>query len=563
MSVEPAARPSSAPDPRDERLFPVLDERHLELIEQAGSPRELAPGEVLFEHGVRDAPFVVLTRGRLEFHDRGPDGDRYINDLLPGTFVGDLSIFTGEPTIAECRACSPSRVIVLDRPVLQELTAQHPDLGDLLLGTMALRREWLDGRGFGQTRVIAGRSSSEAFQIRDLLARNLIPHRWIDVAVEPEDASALAGLGLSDADAPVVVQGNDVLRRAVIDDVATRLGLRADVDGRCYDVAVVGAGPAGLAAAVYATSEGLDTVVFDAFAPGGQAGTSSRIENYLGFPTGIAGSDLARRAVLQARRFGATLSSVHPVTVVRRLPDGAEGRFALDLGDGQSASARSVVIATGARYRRLEADGVERFEGAGVYYAASHAEALHCSGDDVVVVGGANSAGQAALHLARFAATVHLVVRRTDLRETMSAYLVDRIEADPGVRVHRGTRITAFHGREDDPDTLRGVTLTDAADDEREVATGAVFVLIGGTAPTETVSGLVELDRGGFILTGLQAERRLTETGRTPERTPFLLETTAPGLFAIGDVRADSSKRVATAVGDGALAVRYLHGLLA
>lgn len=566
--ARPDIAPPSAPDPHDERLFPLLSADQLRVIAEAGTARRLRAGDVVFDHGARNAPFVVLTAGRLEFFDRNPDGDSFINELLPGTFVGDLSIFTGDPTLAECRAGIDSTVLILDMPGLREMTAQHPDLGDLLLSTMSLRREWLEGRGFGQARLFGTRSSKEAFGVRDLLARNLIPHRWMDTSLDPATAHALDALGLSADDLPVLVQGTIVLRRATVDGVASHLGLRADVDGELFDVAVLGGGPAGLAAAVYGTSEGLRTVVFDAFAPGGQAGTSSLIENYLGFPTGLPGSELAQRAVLQAQRFGAVLSSAHTVTAVRvleehraasigdRLPPGA--RFRLELSDGQSACARAVIVATGARYRRLEAEDVERFEGAGVYYAASHTEALQCADEVAVVVGGANSAGQAALNLAKFARQVHLVVRRPDLRETMSTYLVSRIEASPTISVHLGAQITAFRGA----DSLASVTLTRTDGAVEEIPTAAVFVLIGGAAATEAVADIVELDDRGFILTGQLAERRLRDLGRAPERPPFLLETTCAGVFAVGDVRAEATRRVAAAVGDGSLAIRYVHDLL-
>ena len=423
--------------------------------------RAYAAGDVLYEQGTREAPFIVLRSGRVEFFDRGPDGDRYVATLLPGTFIGDLDVFTGEPTLVACVAVEDCRALVMTREDLRRLTADRPDVADLLLTTMIARRDWLEGNGYGQCRVLGTRWSREAFEIRELLGRNLVPYRWVDLAARSGDAAAegeallLEALGVSAADLPVLVEGMSVLRRPDLEAVASHFGLRAHVDGSSWDVAVVGAGPAGLAAAVYSASEGLSTVVLDAFAPGGQAGTSSRIENYLGFPTGVSGSELTRRAVLQARRFGALVSSCHDVVRVQRVDPARPGSgFRLDLSDGQALTARVVVVATGATYRRLDAEGADRFDGAGVYYAASHTEAVQCAGEEAVVVGGGNSAGQAALHLARYATRVHVVVRGDDLGATMSAYLVDRLGAHPRITVWLRTRLTAFRGH----DGLDGAT---------------------------------------------------------------------------------------------------------
>ncbi len=521
---------------------------------------------------MRDDTFFVLHSGRVEFFYRGPDGDRFINTLLPGTFIGDLSIFTGEPTIAACIAAEPSRALVMSREALRQLTADRPDVADLLLSTMIARREWLEGNGYGQSRVLGTRWSREAFAIRELLGRNLVPYRWVDVEAGASAGSAeavgdsllLDALGYTAGDTPVLVEGTSVLRRPDVEEVAGHFGLRAAVDGTDWDVAVVGGGPAGLAAAVYGASEGLSTVVFDAFAPGGQAGTSSRIENYLGFPTGLSGAELTRRAVLQARRFGAVLSSCHDVVRVERADPGrAGGGFRLHVTDGQQLTARAVVVATGAEYRRLDAEDVDRFDGAGVYYAASYTEALQCAGEEAVVVGGGNSAGQAALHLARYAARVHLVVRGGDLGASMSAYLVDRITAAPSVEIHLRTRVSAFHGGQG----LDAVTLETAGDGgavtARRVETHAVFVLIGAVARSGAVRDLVATDRAGFLLTGPDAAAHLARAGGADGHDPLLLETTEPGVLAVGDIRYGSTKRVATAVGDGAMAVRFVHELAA
>lgn len=550
----------------------MIGSEQLDAIAERAVGRAYAAGDVLYEHGAREAPFIVLLSGRVEFFDRGPDGDRFVATLLPGTFIGDLDIFTGEPTLVACVAAEDSRALVMSRGDLRRLTADRPDVADLLLTTMITRRDWLEGNGYGQCRVLGTRWSREAFEIRELLGRNLVPHRWVDVSAPAGDTASgghavlLEALGVAAADLPVLVEGMSVLRRPDLEAVAHHFGLRADIDGSRWDVAVVGAGPAGLAAAVYSASEGLSTVVLDAFAPGGQAGTSSRIENYLGFPTGVSGGELTRRAVLQARRFGALISSCHDVACVERVDPDRPGRgFRLKLADGQHLTAHVVVIATGAVYRRLDADGADRFDGAGVYYAASHTEAVQCTDEEAVVVGGGNSAGQAAMHLARYATRVHLVVRGDDLGATMSAYLVDRVRADPRISVQLRTRLTAFTGE----DGLEGVTAVTAGPDGDSrtwrIATHAVFVLIGAAARSGAVRKLVATDRAGFLLTGPDAAAYLTNRPGDPSLAhhPQLLETTEPGVLAAGDIRCGSTKRIATAVGDGAMAVRFAHESIA
>jgi thioredoxin reductase (NADPH) len=421
---------------------------------------------------------------------------------------------------------------------------------------MVVRREWLQGRGLGQQRLIGSRWSGEAFTVRELLERNLVPFTWHDLATDEESRVLLDGLGIGDADCPVLVRSDSVIRRATVSSVADELGLRAQVDGRDFDVVVLGGGPAGLAAAVYASSEGLSTLVVERFAPGGQAGTSARIENYLGFPTGLSGADLTRRATLQARKFGAVISSVHEAADVSE--PGSGGLREIGLADGQRVRGRCVVLAPGADYRRLPAENAESFEGSGVYYAATHIEAQQCSGEDVVVVGGGNSAGQAVVKLADHAREVHVVTRRR-LELAMSRYLVDQIEAKSNVRVWSGCEVRALEGEE----KLEAVVISGAGPDRR-VETSAVFPMIGATPRSEGLVDFVGQDDKGFVVTG-------EEAGRHPEfsrhwdgadRGPLLLECTRRGVFAIGDVRRGSTKRVAAAVGDGALVVRSIHASL-
>jgi thioredoxin reductase (NADPH) len=405
-------------------------------------------------------------------------------------------------------------------------------------------------------RLIAPRGSRRAFEVRDLLERNLLPVRWYDVDTDEDSAAMLDWLGIPREDTPVLVHATNVLRNPSAAQVARSLGLRADVDGERFDLVVLGAGPAGLAAAVYGGSEGLRTFVAEAWAPGGQAGTSTRIENYLGFPSGISGIELTRKATLQARRFDAVMSSYHRAV---ELADGHEGLVRVDLDDGQHVLARSVVMATGARWRELKAEGVDRFRGAGVYHAAMATDAERCRDEDVIVVGGGNSAGQAAIHLGTRARSVRIVVRGKALKSTMSAYLVDRIERSPRIEVMTETEIAAVHGGS----TVESVDLRSRGDLQRVHAT-AVFVMIGAEPCTEASTGMLAVDPAGYLLCGAGAATCDGHLGwPLADREPHLLETVRPGVFAAGDVRAGASKRVAGAVGDGAMVVRFAHEVLA
>ena len=413
------------------------------------------------------------------------------------------------------------------------------------------------GRGLGQQKLIGSRWSGEAFAVRELLERNLVPFTWHDLATDEEGRALLEGFGIGEEECPVLIRSDDVIRRATVTSVADELGLRAQVDGQAFDVVVLGGGPAGLASAVYAASEGLSTLVLERFAPGGQAGTSARIENYLGFPTGLTGSDLARRATLQARKFGAVISSVHEASGVSESE--VDGFRAIALADGQGVRGRCVVLASGADYRRLPADNAERFEGLGLYYAATHIEAQQCAAEDVIVVGGGNSAGQAVVRLAATVRQVHVVARRP-LEAAMSRYLVDQIEDKPNVQVWTGCEVRALEG----DGKLESVVISGGGPDQR-VETTAVFAMIGASPRSEGLVDFVGQDDKGFVVTGDDAGRHpdFSRHWNGTERGPLMLECTRPGVFAIGDVRRGSTKRVAAAVGDGALVVRSIHASLA
>jgi thioredoxin reductase (NADPH) len=542
-------------DPDDPTLFPRLTSEQIDYLAKIGTQMSFARGELVFEHGQRETPLYVVQSGAVDIIDQAPEGDRYFTQCQRGTFIADLSMFTGEPTLAAGFAAEPTSLVALPPEDVRRVVATTTELGDLLLRTMVTRREWLQGRGLGQQRLIGARWSSEAFAVRDLLERNLVPFTWHDLADDEESRALLDGLGVGDADCPVLIRSDSVIRQATVTSVADQLGLRAQIDGQTFDVVVLGGGPAGLATAVYASSEGLSTLVVERFAPGGQAGTSARIENYLGFPTGLTGAELTRRATLQARKFGAVISSVHAGARVSEPVAG--GLREVLLADGQRVQGRCVVLAPGADYRRLPAENADRFEGQGLYYAATHIEAQQCVAEDVVVVGG-NSAGQAAVKLADHARQVHVVARRR-LELAMSRYLVDQIEAKPSVRVWSGCEVRALEGDE----KLEAVVISGAGPDRR-VKTSAVFAMIGASPRSERLVDYVGRDDKGFVVTGEEARQhpdfhRHWDGG---DRGPLMLECTRRGVFAIGDVRRGSTKRVAAAVGDGALVVRSIHASL-
>jgi thioredoxin reductase (NADPH) len=546
------------PDLADEVLFPRLSDAKLGWLAERGERRSFLPDDVLYEHAQRDAPFYVIERGLVEFIDRKPGKNVHVGQADGRTFIGDIAAFTGEPTISACVAVEPTDVIAFERAGLRDMVARWPELGEHIFRTLLARRAWDEAEGHGVMRLIAPRGSRRAFEVRDLLERNLLPVRWYDVDTDADSAAMLDWLDIPRSETPVLVHATEVMRNPSAAQVARSLGLRADVDGQRFDIVVLGAGPAGLAAAVYGGSEGLRTFVAEAWAPGGQAGTSTRIENYLGFPVGISGTELTRKATLQARRFDAVLSSFHRVV---ELADGPEGLVRVDLDDGQHVLARTVVMATGARWRELNAEGVERFRGAGVYHAAMATDAERARGEDVIVVGGGNSAGQAAVHLGSRARSVRIVVRGKALKSTMSHYLVDRIERAPNIEVMTETELSAVHGT----GTVESVDLIHRPTGAiANVASTAVFVMIGADPCTEATTGMLAVDPAGYLLCGNGAAN-CEGYLRWPltDREPHLLETVRPGVFAAGDVRAGAANRVAGAVGDGALVVRFAHDVLA
>jgi thioredoxin reductase (NADPH) len=546
------------PDQDDEVVYPRLSEAKLHWLEKkkGGERRSFEPGDVLYEHAVRDAPFFVLLSGEVEFVDRKPGKDVHVAAAGARTYIGDIAAFTGEPTISAAVAVEPTEALVFERSALRRMVADWPEFGEMIFRTLLARRAWHEEHGYGVMRLIAPQASRRAFEVRDLLERNLLPVHWYDVDNDPESTEMLNWLEVPKEETPVLVHAREVLKNPSPSQVARSLGLRAEVDAQRFDLVVLGGGPAGLAAAVYGGSEGLRTLVVESWAPGGQAGTSTRIENYLGFPTGIGGRELTTKATLQARRFDAVLSSYHRAT---ELADGPEGLVRIDLDDGQHVRARSLVMATGARWRELHAEGMDRFRGAGVYHAAMPTDAERARDKDVIVIGGGNSAGQAASALAQRARSVRVVVRGSALKSTMSRYLADRVERSPRIEVMTETEVVSLHGSA----VVESVTLQSRDGSREDVDTNAVYVMIGAEPCTEVSDGMLATDDAGFLLCGDGATNCAGHIAwPLHDREPALLETVRPGVFAAGDVRAGASNRVAGAVGDGALVVRFAHELL-
>jgi thioredoxin reductase (NADPH) len=546
MSTETRSPLAETPD-RD-GAFPRLSERQIDMLAAQGTRRPTEPEEVLFSQGDADYDFFVVLAGTVAiFADRGTEAEQLIAVHRPGSFLGELSLLTGQPAFFTAVVQEPGEVLQAPPERLLRIVSRDPALGDLVLRAFLLRRELLSGVGVG-LKIVGSRFAADTRRLRDFAARNRLPHRWIDLERDPAAETLLSQLGVAPEETPVVVFGDRVLRNPRNAELAAAIGLReTQTPAAVSDLVVVGAGPAGLAATVYGASEGLATVALDGVATGGQAGATSRIENYLGFPSGISGAELAERAAIQARKFGAGVT-VGSYATALELRDGV---YAIALDDGTTLETRTVVIATGARYRKLAVERLERFEGAGVYYAATFMEAQLCVGDAVAVVGGGNSAGQAALFLAEHARHVYLLLRHEDLGRDMSRYLADRIERASGIEVLRETEVRELVG----DDALEGVVVEHLPNRaRRQLEVGELFVFIGAAPCTAWLGDVVALDENGYVLTGPDAA---PATG--PDGVPQLLETSEPGVLAAGDVRSASVKRVASAVGEGAMAVRLVH----
>jgi thioredoxin reductase (NADPH) len=527
--------------PDRDGAFPRLSQEQIERLSAHGERRHTEADEVLFRAGDVDYDFFVVLEGKVA--TESDDGVIAVHG--PGRFLGELSLLTGQAAFFAAIVREPGDVLVVPVARLRALVGADPALGDVILRAYLLRRELLIGLGAG-FKIIGSRFSPATRTLREFAARNRLPHRWIDLENDADAEALLQSLGIRPDETPVVIWGGDrVLRNPSAEDLARVVGLKPpsiptqDV----WDLIIAGAGPSGLAAAVYGASEGLTTVVLDAIAVGGQAGTTMRIENYLGFPAGISGTELATRASIQASKFGARVAV--PADAASLSLD--HGNHIVGLADGNSLVGRAVVIATGAHYRRLDVPDLERFESVSVFYEATLMEALVCAGDPVAVVGGGNSAGQAALFLARHAPRVRLLIRDGDLRKDMSRYLADRIETSDAIDVLPHTEVRELVGDERGGALEALIVEDNRTGERRSLDAKALFVFIGAEPCTPWLAGEIAMDQKGFVLTGAAAGAQ------------SLLQTSRPGVLAVGDVRSGSIKRVASAVGEGSMAVRLVH----
>ena len=534
--------------------FPRLSDEHRDRLREVGNARRVDPGEVLFREGDESYNFFVVESGAVAIVEGYGTDNRVIAIQGPHRFLGDLNLLTGARVYLTAVVRDPGEVIEVDVHRMRRLLADEEELGNIVLSAYLARRSVLIDVGAG-VRVIGSRFSPDTRRLREFLARNRVPYHWVDLEDDEEADAMLRAIDVAPADTPVVLGAGTVLRNPSTDELAREMGLGArGAPPPLCDVVIVGGGPAGLAAALYGASEGLDTQAVDAIAFGGQASTSSRIENYLGFPAGVSGSELAARAILQAKKFGARL--VVPARAIGLARE--NNHFTIELDNGDVVNGRTMIVATGAQYRKLDVPDLERYEGVGVYYAATQAESKMCEDDPVLVIGGGNSAGQAALFLSRYARSCRLMIRGGDLGKSMSRYLIDELDRHPQIELMTHSQVVALQGEH----ALEAVVVEDTRTGERrELDAKALFVFIGAEPHTAWLDGNVAMDEHGFLLTGRDL-RDEQLTGYAGDR-PLFLETSQPGMFAVGDVHSGSIKRVASAVGEGSMAIRLVHQRLA
>lgn len=546
-----------APSTAD-RLFPVLSPAQVARIGARGHLRTTRRGEVLFEPGTQVAAFFLVTAGEIEVDQPSERGDLVFAVLERGQFTGEVNLLAGRRALARARVTQAGEVIELGREQLLALVQTDAELGEIILRAFILRRAELIAQGRGDAVLLGSNHCAATLGVKEFLTRNGHPYAYIDLDRDTDVQQFLDRFHVTPADVPVLIcRGELVLRRPTNQEIADCLGFNAGIDAtRVRDLIIAGAGPAGLAAAVYGASEGLDVLVLEAHAPGGQAGSSSRIENYLGFPTGVSGQELTGRAYAQAQKFGAQIMIARGAARIScgRAP------YGIEISGGRNVQARAIIIATGAAYRRLPIRDLARFEGLGIYYAATFMEAQICGGEEVVVVGGGNSAGQAAVFLAQGATRVHMLVRAEGLANSMSRYLIRRIEEHPRIVLRTCTRLTSLDG---DGHLERVSWRDDRAETSETHAIRHCFVMTGADPNTGWLDGCVARDAKGFIKTGPDLSADDLRTARWPlARAPRLPETSVPGVFAVGDVRSGSIKRVASAVGEGSVAIAFVHQTL-
>lgn len=554
--------PRGAADPYEQRraqMFPRLDAAQLKRLERFGRRGAFSVGDVLFRPGDREVGFFAVLSGAIEIVHPRLGGEDPITTHHAGEFTGEINMISGRPSLVLGRVREAGELLVLPRGALQDLVQTDAELSEIFMRAFILRRMSLIAHEFGDAVLVGSSHDADTLRIREFLTRNGHPHTALDVESDPSVQALLDRFQVGVRDVPLVIcHGKFVLKNPTNQELADCLGIGAPLDGeRLYDLVVVGAGPAGLAAAVYGASEGLSVLVLESSAPGGQAGSSSKIENYLGFPTGISGEALAGRALTQAQKFGAEVAVARRAVRLR-----CEGQpYRIELDDGAEVRCRSIIIATGARYRKLPLPELHRYEGAGVYYGATQVEAQLCGDSEVAIVGGGNSAGQAAVFLSRRVRHVHVVVRGEGLADTMSRYLIRRIEESPQITLRSRTQIVELLG-EGRLERLRWRDERQGLTEEREVP--HLFLMTGASPNTGWLDGCLALDDKGFVRTGADLSPDELAAARWPlARAPQLLETSRPGVFAVGDVRSASVKRVASAVGEGSICVSLVHRYLA
>lgn len=555
--TETVTQTSPPPITRRDATFPALSAAQIARIAQRGRQRAMQPGDVLVEAGAPAAPFLVVTRGAIEITKQSVAGEERVAVHGPGHFSGEINTLSGRRSLTRARAVAAGEVIELDRERLLELVQTDAELSEIIMRALIRRRAELFARGQGEV-LIGSDHCGDTLRVKAFLSRNGHPYHYIDLDRDPDVQELLDRFRVTDADVPVLIcRGDLVLRRPGNRRIAESLGFNDAIDQQqVRDVVIIGAGPSGLAAAVYAASEGLDTLVLESNSPGGQAGACSRIENYLGFPSGIAGQELAARAQAQAEKFGAQVVIAKSAKRLqcRRKP------YIVEADDGVSIPAHAVIIATGAAYRRPAIENLSRFEGAGVYYGATYTEAQLCKDQEVVIVGGGNSAGQAAVYLAQHSRRVHLLCRSKNLANSMSRYLVRRIADNPAIALHLETEIERLDGN-GHLERVRWHHRATGAREHRDIR--HVFVMTGATPATRWLEDCIALDAKGFIKTGpALTAGDLADASWPLPRPPMLLETSRPSVFAVGDVRAGNVKRVASAVGEGSIAVALVHQAL-
>jgi thioredoxin reductase (NADPH) len=573
MSTFPSHMPSRARDVSTETrrstpltsaahaslMFPALSPAQIARIASRGAVRPTTRGELLIEGGQTNVPFFVVMAGEIEVIRPSGLGDLLAAVVHANQFTGDVSMILGRPALMRLRVSEPGEVVQLTRDQMHDLIQTDTEMSEVLMKALIYRRIELMAQGIGDVLLIGSAHSAATLRIKAFLARNGHPFKYLDLDRDADVRDLLGRFQVDPAELPVLIcRGEAVLKNPGNREIADCLGFNGRIDqAHQRDVVIVGAGPAGLAAAVYAASEGLDALVIEASSPGGQAGSSSRIENYLGFPTGISGQELAGRAYAQAQKFGADIMIAKGAAELtcEREP------YGVTLDDGATIPARTVIVATGARYRKPSFANLGQFEGSGVYYSATFMEEAQLGdADEVIVVGGANSAGQAAVFLARTARRVHVLVRSNSLSDGMSRYLIRRIEEMQTIQVRTRTEIVALEGN----GHLEHVHWRDGTGAVTRHDVKHVFMMTGADANTGWLNGCVALDAKGFIKTGPDLTREdLAAAGWPLERSPYLLETSRPGVFAVGDVRCGNTKRVASAVGEGSIAISFVHRVLA